>query len=41
MKLKRRKKDNNLETQNLITSTKNRVSNNIKIHQLKVKVQEK
>ena len=33
MKSKRRKKDNNLKTQNLITSIKCRFPNNKKIHQ--------
>ena len=32
MKSKRRKKDNNLKTQNLITSIKSGVPNNKKIH---------
>ena len=38
---KENKKDNNLKIQNLITSTQTRVPNNTKIHQSKVKMQEK
>ena len=40
-KIKENKKDNNLKTQNLITSTQSRVPNNNKIHQPKVEMQEK
>ena len=40
-KIKENKKDNNLKIQNLSTSTQSRVLNNIKIHQSKVKMQEK
>ena len=39
--IKENKKDNNLKTQKLITSTQSRVPNNAKIHQRKVKMQEK
>ena len=39
--IKKNKKDNNLKTQNLITSTQSRVPNNTKIHQPKVEMQEK
>ena len=39
--IKRNEKDNNLKTQNLITSTKSRVQNNTKINQHKVEMQEK
>ena len=38
MKLKRIKKDKNLKTQSLITSTQSRVPNNTKIHQPKVEM---
>ena len=38
--IKENKKDNNLKTQNLITSTQSRVSNNAKIHQPKIEMQE-
>ena len=38
---KENKKDNNWKIQNLITSTQTRVPNNTKIHQSKVKMQEK
>ena len=41
MKSKRIKKENNLKTQNLITSTQNRVLNNTKIYQPKVEMKEK
>ena len=39
--IKENKKDNNLKTQTLITSTKSRVPNNTKFHQRIVKMQEK
>ena len=39
--IKENKKDNNLKTQNLITSTQRRVPNNTKTHQRKVEMQEK
>ena len=39
--IKENKKNNNLKTQNLITSTQSRVPNNTKIHQRKVEMQEK
>ena len=38
---KNKNNNNNLKTQNLITSTQSRVSNNTKIHQSKVEMQEK
>ena len=38
--IKENKKNNNLKTQNLITSTQSRVPNNTKIHQCKVEMQE-
>ena len=38
MKLKRIKKDKNLKTQSLITSTQSRVPNNTKIHEPKVEM---
>ena len=43
MKSKRikKKKDNKLKTQNLVTSTQSRVPNNTKTHQPKVEMQEK
>ena len=37
--IKRKKKYNNLKTQNLITSTQSRVPNNTKINQPKVEMQ--
>ena len=39
--IKENKKDNNLKTQNLITSTQIRLPNNTKIQQPKVEMQEK
>ena len=39
--IKENKKDNNLKTPNLITSTQSRIPNNTKIHQLKLEMQEK
>ena len=36
--IKDNKKDNNLKTQNSITSTQSRVSNNTKIHQPKIEL---
>ena len=39
--IKENKKNNNLKTQNLITSTQSRVSNNAKIHQPKEEVPKK
>ena len=39
--IKENKKNNNLKTQKLITSTQSRVPNNAKIHQRKVEMQEK
>ena len=39
--IKENKKDNNLKTQTLITSTKSRVPNNTNFHQCIVKMQEK
>ena len=36
--MKENKKDNNLKTQNFITSTQSRVSNNTKIHQPKIEL---
>ena len=41
MKSKRIKKENNLKTQNLITSAQNRVLNNTKIYQPKVEMHKK
>ena len=38
--IKENKKDNNLKTPNLITSTQSRIPNNTKIHQPKVEIQE-
>ena len=39
--IKENKKDNNLKSQNLITSTQSRVPNNTIIYQPKVEIQEK
>ena len=41
IKKNKKNNNNNLKTQNLITSTQSRVSNNTKIHQSKVEMQEK
>ena len=38
--IKENKKDNNLKTPNLITSTQSRIPNNTKIHQPKIEMQE-